>query len=60
VPKRCELFSLIDARVARGPVTAQPTRPRVSDRIIFAAGALGLGIATLWLSVDVLIPLATV
>jgi class 3 adenylate cyclase len=60
VPEPCELFSLIDTGVALGLVTAKPTRPRVSDRIIFAAGALGLGIATLWLSVDVLIPLATV
>jgi class 3 adenylate cyclase len=60
VPEPCELFSLIDTGVALVPVTAQPTRPRVSDRIIFAAGALGLGIATLWLSIGVLIPLATV
>jgi hypothetical protein len=60
VPERCELFSLIDTGVALVPVTTQPTRPHVSDRIIFAAGALGLGIATLWLSVGVLIPLATV
>ena len=60
VPERCELFSLIDPKGALVPTTVRPTRLRVSDRIIFAAGALGLGVAALWLSVLVLIPLAAV
>jgi len=60
VPERCQLFSLIDTNGALVPVTVQPTRLRVSDRIIFAAGAVGIGVATLWLSVVVLVPLAAV
>ena len=60
VPERYELFSLIDTEGALVPVAIPRTRLRVSDRIIFTAGALGLGVATLWLSVVVLTPLAAV
>ena len=60
MPERYELFSLIDTEGALVPVAIPRTRLRVSDRIIFTAGALGLGVATLWLSVVVLTPLAAV
>ena len=58
VPERCVLFSSLDTTGARVPVRVRTSRLRVSERIIFAAGALGLGVATLLLSVVVLTPLA--
>jgi class 3 adenylate cyclase len=57
VPEPCDLYSVIDRGLVSVAVTVQPARRRITDRLVFATGAIGLGAATLWLSVVVLMPL---
>jgi class 3 adenylate cyclase len=57
VPEPCDLYSVIGRGVVSVAVTGRPARRRIADRVVVVVGLLGLGAATLWLSVVVLIPL---